>query len=158
MTKATVRPLAPEDIPACESVLHSLPNWFGIAEANEQYIRDLSALPTFVSEIDGEIAGFASVHQHNPDAAELHIIAVSPEQHRCGIGRLLLQRVEQEARSAGARILQVKTLGPSNPDKGYAKTRAFYLAMGFIPLEETTAFWGPDNPTLIMVKLLPAHS
>ena len=39
---------------------------------------------------------------------------------------------------------------------GYKETRAFYSALGFTPLEETKAFWGKDNPCLIMVKpLLP---
>jgi hypothetical protein len=40
------------------------------------------------------------------------------------------------------------------PDEGYDRTRRFYEAVGFLPLEETTAFWGPDNPTLVMVKVL----
>jgi N-acetylglutamate synthase-like GNAT family acetyltransferase len=154
MSDVAVRPLTLDDIPACEQLLAGLPNWFGIREANEQYIRDLAVLPSFVATIDGEIAGFATIHHHNPDAAELHIIAVDRERHRTGIGRLLLERVQQEARHAGARLLQVKTLGPSNPDEGYARTRQFYLAMGFIPLEETTAFWGEGQPTLIMVKPL----
>jgi hypothetical protein len=51
-------------------------------------------------------------------------------------------------------MLQVKTLGPSHPDPFYRRTRAFYEAQGFVPLEETTAFWGEDNPTLVMVKSL----
>jgi hypothetical protein len=63
---------------------------------------------------------------------------------------------EAEARliADGVRLLQVKTLGPSMPDEGYGKTRAFYAALGFLPLEETMAFWGEENPTLIMVKAL----
>jgi hypothetical protein len=48
----------------------------------------------------------------------------------------------------------VKTLGPSHPDVHYARTRSFYEALGFIGLEETTAFWGEANPCLIMVKAL----
>jgi hypothetical protein len=48
----------------------------------------------------------------------------------------------------------VKTLGPSHPDPFYAETRAFYRAIGFQPLFETTAFWGADQPTLILLKPL----
>jgi N-acetylglutamate synthase-like GNAT family acetyltransferase len=154
MGEAYVRPLRPADIPACEVLLAELPGWFGMQEANEQYIRDLSTLPSLVAIINDEIVGFASIHQHNTESAELHVIAVHPERHRQGIGRVLLERVEQHAHNAGARLLQVKTLGPSHPDEGYAKTRQFYLATGFIPLEETTAFWGESQPTLIMVKPL----
>jgi ribosomal protein S18 acetylase RimI-like enzyme len=50
--------------------------------------------------------------------------------------------------------MQVKTLGPSNPDPGYARTRAFYEALGFRPLEELKQIWDEQNPCLIMVKQL----
>jgi hypothetical protein len=39
------------------------------------------------------------------------------------------------------------------PDEGYARTREFYTALGFRPLEELPDLW-PDNPCLIMVKSL----
>jgi GNAT superfamily N-acetyltransferase len=81
-------------------------------------------------------------------------MAVHPAHHRQGIGRLLLNRLEEEARAQGASLLHVKTLGPSSPDAAYARTRAFYQAMGFIPLLETTAFWGEVDPTLVLVKPL----
>jgi len=47
----------------------------------------------------------------------------------------------------------VKTLGPSHPDAGYARTRHFYEKCGFLPLEETD-LWGDDNPCLFMVMPL----
>ena len=67
---------------------------------------------------------------------------------------MLVEHVENESRSRGAVLLPVKTVGPSDPDPSYAKTRKFYEAMGFTPLLETTAFWGETNPTLMLVKLL----
>ena len=51
-------------------------------------------------------------------------------------------------------FLQVKTLGPSRPDEGYERTREFYAAMGFTPLEEIHGLWDPGNPCLIMIKHL----
>lgn len=63
-------------------------------------------------------------------------------------------RAAEEALAGKARPLQVKTLGPSHPDEGYKRARAFHAAMGFIPLEETTAYWGESQPTLVMVKPL----
>ena len=45
----------------------------------------------------------------------------------------------------------MKTLGPSYPDAGYAKTRSFYLARGFVPLEEIHGLW-EQNPCLLLVK------
>ncbi len=51
------------------------------------------------------------------------------------------------------RLLEVKTLGPSDPDPGYARTRHFYETRGFLPLEETDV-WGEGTPGLFMVKPL----
>ena len=47
----------------------------------------------------------------------------------------------------------VKTLGPSDPDAGYARTRRFYEPRGFVPLEEPHDLW-EDNPCLLLVKRL----
>lgn len=150
--EVTIRRLEPADIPWCEAVLRSIPEWFGIEEANEAYIRDLETLPSYVATEDGVVVGFVSVRQHFPTSSEIHIIAVERSHHRKGIGRALMDVAEGDLRSSGCRMLQVKTLGPSDDDEGYRRTREFYVSLGFTPLEETTSFWGPENPTLIMVK------
>jgi hypothetical protein len=51
-------------------------------------------------------------------------------------------------------FLQVKTVAPRKPDDGYEKTRAFYLAYGFRPLEEFQDLWDVDNPALQMIKVI----
>jgi hypothetical protein len=56
--------------------------------------------------------------------------------------------------SPAAVELHVKTLAPSDPDPGYAATRRFYEATGFVPLEELPQVWGPENPCLLMVRVL----
>jgi len=136
----------------CETILRALPEWFGIEEATAQYIRDVDGLPTFVADVDGRAVGFMTVKQHFPQAAELYVLGVLQEMHRRGVGRALLARVEAYLREQGVEYLQVKTLSASHPDPGYAKTRAFYEAMGFRPLEEFKTFWDEANPCLLMVK------
>jgi GNAT superfamily N-acetyltransferase len=79
---------------------------------------------------------------------------VRPELHRRGVGRALVGSAEEWCGAEGVQYLQVKTLGPSAADEGYQRTRAFYFALGFVPLEETTAFWGERQPALILVKHL----
>jgi ribosomal protein S18 acetylase RimI-like enzyme len=74
-------------------------------------------------------------------------MAVLPELHRQGIGRALLGHAEAMLAADGVEFLQVKTLGPSKSDDGYDKTRAFYLAYGFRPLEEFPELWGPREPS-----------
>ena len=48
----------------------------------------------------------------------------------------------------------MKTLAPSHPDPFYARTRRFYEAMGFAPLFESDALWGPEDPAIVLVKSL----
>jgi GNAT superfamily N-acetyltransferase len=139
---------------ACERILNALPEWFGIPASNQEYIRNLPRLTTFVARLHGGVVGFVALEQHFPESAENHVLAVYPEQHRQGIGRALLTYSEQWLRSRGVEMLHVKTLGPSAPYPPYANTRAFYMALGFRPLFETTALWGPENPALVLAKPL----
>jgi ribosomal protein S18 acetylase RimI-like enzyme len=149
-----VRRLEPTDISVCERILHALPHWFGIPEANEAYIRSLAMLPAYVATVGGEVVGFIAVKHHNRDSSEINVLAVEPTMHRRGVGKALVNAIEADLRVMGVSLLQVKTLGPSERDECYRKTRAFYEAMGFLALEETTAFWGSKQPCLIMVKPL----
>jgi len=153
-SNVSIRSLEPRDILLCEEILNSLPQWFGLEDANAQYLRDLALLPSFVALERGEVVGFMALRYHNPLASEVRVLAVRPDRHRSGIGRALVRHAGAELARNGVKLLQVKTLGPSDPDPGYQDTRAFYMALGFIPLEETTALWGEAQPCLIMVKPL----
>ena len=146
-------PFEPHHQAACEAIIESLPTWFGIPESNAGYMKNLSALPTWVAIDGGEVVGTVTLEQHFPHAYECHYIAVRAGHHRRGIGRALLEHAEQEARAAGGRWIHVKTLGPSHPDEGYKLTRAFYESMGYVPLFETHELW-PGNPALVAVKQL----
>jgi GNAT superfamily N-acetyltransferase len=136
----------------CAPILRALPQWFGIEQATLQYIQDIETLPTLTAWVGERAVGFVSFRQHNDYSAEVHVMGVLPEMHRRGIGRALLDRAEQILRQRGIEYLQVKTLSPSHPDEGYARTRAFYQAWGFRPLEEFPDLWGEDNPCLLLVK------
>ncbi len=65
-----------------------------------------------------------------------------------------MRAAETHLRAQGIHWFHAKTLSPRDADPNYAKTRAFYAAMGFEPLEEIVAVWGPDNPCLLLVKRL----
>jgi GNAT superfamily N-acetyltransferase len=133
----------------CESILRELPDWFGIEEATLDYIEAVAELPTFAA---GEDA-FLSLKLHYPKAAEVYVMGVRPNAHRRGLGTALLGAAEEYLRARDVEYLQVKTLGPSHPDEGYGRTRLFYEARGFVPLEEIHDLW-PENPCLLLVKRL----
>ncbi len=138
--------------PLGERILRRLPDWFGIEESLRMYVRDMHDLPTFVAEVEGDGRAFLTLRQHTPHAAEIHVMAVDPEYHRRGLGRALVARAERWLAARGVEYLQVKTVGPSRDCPHYARTRAFYEAVGFRPLEEIPTLWNEANPCLIMVK------
>ena len=138
----------------CEPILIALPEWFGIEESTRQYIRDIETLPTFLVYKGSKVTGFLTVKLHNHYAAEIHVMGVLPESHHQGAGQALLSSCEAYLMQEGVEYLQVKTLSPSDSDVNYARTRAFYSAMGFRPLEEFPTLWGEENPCLQMIKKL----
>ncbi len=144
------------DPSAVERLLRSLPDWFGIEHAVRQYVEDARTKPTYlaVDNDTSEVIGALLITRHFPESAEMHLLAVDPAQHRRGIGSALARQFEDDMRADGARLLEVKSLGPSLPDESYGRTLAFYRAIGYLPLEELLAFWD-EEPCLILVKPLP---
>jgi GNAT superfamily N-acetyltransferase len=141
------------DPPSVAAILASVPEWFGIPEATAQYVADAARLPSYLA-IDGQdVVGVALLSEHFAQSRELHLLAVRRDLHRRGIGRALVEAVVADLRAAGVRLLEVHTVGPSREDAGYAATREFYLAQGFVPMTELQRIdW--NGPTLIMVRPL----
>ena len=153
-----MRPLRGEDADACEAIVRSLPAWFGIEEGIAEARGYLDTQEGFVVEADGCVVGFLTYEQTFRESAEITWMAVAPQHHRQGIGRALVEAVISEARARGAELLLVKTLAETHPSPEYARTRAFYRAMGFRRLTVLPDLWGPANPCLLMVRLLGRRS
>ena len=110
--------------------------------------------PNVIASFDGEDVGFLTLVHHSPYASEVYVMGILPDHHRRGIGRRMLEHAESDLHRAGVEFLQVKTLSPRQPDEGYEKTRAFYLAYGFRPLEEFPTLWSPESPALQLIKVV----
>jgi GNAT superfamily N-acetyltransferase len=140
--------------PTCHRILKALPTWFGIPQSVEEYVAIADQRPTIVASLKGEDVGFLTVLRHNRYSAEIYVMGVLPEHHRRGLGRRMLEHAEDSLAQDSVEFLQVKTLSATHPDEGYRKTRAFYDACGFRPLQECHELWGPEQPALQMVKVL----
>lgn len=163
-----VRTLGRSD--AAHDILGELPEWLGIDRFTHEYVEAAAKFPNYVAvaapespapaiEADGgkipseDVLGVLLVDQRYPTSAEVHLLAVRRKHHRGGIGRSLMRRVEDDLRAQGVRLLSVKTFGPSASDPDFDRTRAFYTACGFHPVEEFPDLWA-DNPCMLMVKAL----
>lgn len=141
----------PDDV---ARLLATVPEWFGLEEANQEYIDAARHMETWsVRDEHGRVIGVTLVDRDFPVSADIHFMVVDRAWHGRGVGSAMLRAVASASRADGVRLLQVKTLGPSHSDAGYARTRHFYEKCGFLPLEETD-LWGKDNPCLFMVMPL----
>ncbi len=138
----------------CRRVLDTLPAWFGMPEANDEYVSSAEDGCAFVAELDSEPVGLLVPVRHSDAAAEILLLAVAAPHRHNGIGRALVEAAEQMLSDEGVEALQVKTLSARHPDEGYEETRAFYRALGFVHLEEHPMLWGEESPALQMVKVL----
>jgi len=139
----------------CRSVLAALPHWFGFPESVNDYVAAAEHNPTVVASVGGRGVGILTLVIHTPYAAEVAVMGVLPEHHRHGIGAAMLEEAQSWLVRRDIEYLQVKTLSPRREDEGYARTRAFYVAQGFRPLEEFPDLWGHDQPALQMIKTVP---
>lgn len=148
MTPRIVRRAAGAD---CASLIAELPEWFGIPQASAAYIERAEREQAWVAERGGEAIGLMVLSDPGFAAIDIHFLAVRRAAHRQVLGRALVDNALSEARSLQRPYLTVKTLGPSGASEPYERTRAFYQAVGFQPLEQFTTLWGPAAPCLIMV-------
>ena len=141
----------PDDV---ARLLATVPEWFGQPDANAQYVDAARTKETWtVRDAENRVVGVSLIDRHFPHVAEIHLTVVDRAAHGSGIGSAMMRAIEADSIARGVRLLEVKTLGASHPDAGYARTRHFYEKWGFLPLEETD-LWGEGTPCLFMVKPL----
>ena len=138
----------------CEQILRALPEWFGIEESLIQYVKDADSMPTMLVKDRDDVVGVLTIKRHFPESADIHCMGILPKYHRTGTGRVLIQALENHLKDEGVKILQVKTVSADRNCDTYAKSRAFYKAVGFIPLEVFPTLWDEANPCLVLVKAL----
>ena len=142
--------VAEEKIRCSRLILERLPDWFGIEESREAYIRE-SADRVFFCAFDGEQpVGFLDLKETGKDTVELAVMGVLKEYHRRGIGRLLFQAAKERAQQMGYSFMQVKTVQMGKYED-YDKTNLFYLSLGFKEFEVFPTLWDEANPCQVYV-------
>ena len=91
-----------------------------------------------VAALEGALVACGAVRRIEPGVLEIKRMYVAPAARRRGIARLLLERLEQEARALGAKRVVLET-GVRQPD-----ALALYERAGYEPVEP----WGEyvDSP------------
>lgn len=134
-------------------ILESLPDWFGIPQAREEYIAD-SKDRLFFCAFDGKTpVGFLYLKETGRHTVELAVMGVLREYHRMGIGRTLFEAARRAAKEQGYSFLQVKTVKMGIYAE-YDATNRFYLALGFKEFEVFPTLWEEENPCQIYIMAI----
>lgn len=151
-----IRALDPlNDATACDEIVASLPDWFGLDEGIRDCAEAVRTQPGLVAEVDGVVSGFLTIAHPYPRTPEISWLAVHARHRRRGIGRALIMALNDQLRTHGDRLVLVKTVSDrTDPGPEYAETRAFYLAMGFVPVTELDLD-PPDPENPIQLLALP---
>lgn len=134
-------------------VLEALPDWFGIPEAREEYIRESVDQLFFTALKDREPVGFLCLKETGKATVELSVMGVLQKCHRQGIGSALFSAAKESAARAGYSFMQVKTVQMGHYES-YNATNKFYLSLGFQEFEVFPTLWGEWNPCQIYVMAL----
>jgi GNAT superfamily N-acetyltransferase len=91
-------------------------------DAIELPLQQIEDGGVFVAEVAGSVVGFAAILRREDGDAELDGLFVEPKTWRQGIGRVLVDRCLDAAKSAGATSIHVV---------GNPHAKSFYSACGF---------------------------
>ena len=134
-------------------ILEALPDWFGIPEAREQYIKESSEQPFLAAYDSDKPIGFLCLKETGKETVELCVMGVLKDYHRKGVGRKLFKRAREAAKQAGYSFMQVKTVQMGRYED-YDATNLFYLSLGFKEFEVFPTLWDEWNPCQIYVMTL----
>ena len=138
-------------------ILESLPKWFGIEEAREDYIAKSAEQFFFAAFDKGQSIGFLTLNETGKDTGELAVMVVKSEYHRCGIGRALVMAAKEYGKQKGLSFMLVKAEEMGRYEI-YDKTNEFYLSQGIKELEVFTTRWDERNPCQIYIMSIAQAS
>jgi len=134
-------------------ILEALPDWFGIPESREQYIKESADQLFFATYFLDKPVGFLCLKETGKETVELCVMGVLKEYHRKGIGRKLFETARETAKRSGYSFMQVKTVQMGRYEN-YDATNLFYLSLGFKEFEVFPNLWDEWNPCQIYVMAL----
>ena len=135
------------------SILEALPDWFGIKESRDAYIKTSADLIFYAAFDRNQPIGFICLRETGKDTVEICVMGVLKEYHRKGVGKALFEEAKKAAICAGYSFLQVKTVQMGRY-ADYDATNRFYLSLGFKEFEVFPTLWDEWNPCQVYVMAL----
>jgi ribosomal protein S18 acetylase RimI-like enzyme len=125
-----IRKYTSKDITGMIRVAKTLPSWF-TKEACKNMKIDFPLQYGYVAINNNKLVGFISGSSQD-GITKISWLGINKKDRNKGIGKKLILRLEKDFKKIGAKKMQVKTVGWTNPlEKDYAQTRKFYKRAGF---------------------------
>ena len=152
--QVTIKPIEPSLArDTCKTLTATLPDWFGIPEANARYEQGMLERTSLAAFVDKNCVGLITLEFPYPTTANIYWMAVHQKYHSNHIGTKLLLAAQNYCQEKGCSTLTVETLSPKQNDKHYQKTFKFYEKSGFKPLFEMHTY-DRDNLMVYMQKTI----
>jgi ribosomal protein S18 acetylase RimI-like enzyme len=147
-----VRPAAPDDLEACQAIVHGLPDYF-TDNVPDKIANDLDAHHGWVITEGDRVVGFVVVEYRSSRAAEILWIAVRHDQRNQGVGATLVEHVIGALAADNIALIEAKTLDASADYEPYVATRRFWERHGFVHIDTIDPLpdWPPGNPAALYV-------
>ena len=131
---------------AMEKEIYGKSGW-SAAQFKEEFAKSPKDAYYIAAEVNGELIAYAGIF-YVADVADIHTITVSAEHRRKGIGRELLKRIIDWARTrkAEAIMLEVRV--------GNEEALPLYTQNGFTEISRRDNYYGPGLNAIIMRKEL----
>jgi len=122
--------------------------WVGNPICFEQFSREVASLPgdyepLLIAIAEGKLAGCAALRKLAPGIGELKRLYVRPAFRSVGLGRELIARIVNEAKTVGCRVLRLDTLPVME------SAQALYRKLGFREIPP----YGDNPPEAICFEL-----
>ncbi len=139
----------------CVTIVEGLGAYF-TPDVADKVRASISGHSSWIALEGDDVAGFCIVEHRGALAAEVLWAAVAAARRGRGIGTALLTEVLGDLRTAGVRLVEVKTLDAMSDYAPYVATRAFWAGLGFVQIDTIDPLpgWEPGNPAAILVAAL----
>ena len=128
---------------SAEHVEHGLKPAWG-APRIRWHVRDPESV-VLTARLSAAIAGFA-IMRYGDDVAHLNLLAVAPAHRRRGIGRALLQWLEESALTAGTFVIGLELRAANS------EARAFYAALEYRELGQIPGYYQGVESAIRMAR------
>ena len=112
--------------------------------------KSASSYNFIIAKTKSQVLGYACYGRimNTKDRYDLYWLAAEPKLRRQGIGRFLLDKVEELLKISQGQRLYAETSG----NKLYKPTRDFYTAMGYVQVAELQDYYSPGDGLIIFMK------